>query len=316
MQRCAMSSPRFALPDLRHAWAEAQHSPYLTRAWTSHPWLRLLGLIALSIVFMIVGVTGLGAVLTLSGVPMPDLSAPIPDAPFRLNGEIGFMAVLATSLMLLAVAILFAAMIVYRRAGPEFLWPGRTFSPGLLLAGFGIMAAVSVVLLGVSFLFEPATAPAPILNPEHPLNTRLAYAGWAVVLLLIAALAEEIVFRAVLLKITAGLTQRLWLICVLNAVLFSAIHLDPDPTAFVARALSGFIWTWAALRLGGIEFAVGAHLANNLLIAWLIEPMSSAALPGQAIPPIHLIFEVVTAVVVLAAVEWTARRRRTTEVAV
>ena len=314
MQRCAMSSSRFALPDLRHSWAEAQHSPYLTRAETTHPWLRLLGLIALSIVFMIVGVLGLGAVVALSGAQMPDLSGPIPDAPFRLNGEIAFMAVLAALLMILAVAILFAAMIVYRRAGPEFLWPSRTFSPRLLLAGFAIMAAVSVVLLGVNLLFESAPTPAPILNPEYPLDTRLAYAGAAVVLLLIAALAEEIVFRAVLLRVTAGLTRRLWLICVLNAVLFSAIHLDPDPTAFVARALSGFIWTWAALRLGGIEFAVGAHLANNLLIALLIEPMSSAAMPGQAIAPIYLVFEVVTVAVVFVAVEWIARARRPTEV--
>ncbi|MGV9010567.1 CPBP family intramembrane glutamic endopeptidase [Brevundimonas sp.] len=311
-----MSSPRFSLPDLRHCWAEAANSPYLTRAYTRRPWLKLLGLLGLSFAFMIVGGLGVRAVLALSGVMMPDLVGAIPDGTLRLDGEIGFMALLAVSLMLLAVAVLFAAMIVYRRAGPEFLWPGRSFSPRLLLAGFGIMAAVSVVLLGVSVLFEPATAPAPILNPDYPLNSRLAYAGAAVVLLLIAALAEEIVFRAVLLRVTAGLTRRLWLICLLNAVLFSAIHLDPDPTAFVARALSGFIWTWAALRLGGIEFAVGAHLANNLLIVWLIEPMSSAALPGQAIPPIYLVFEVVTVAVVFVAVERIARRRRTTEIAV
>ncbi len=310
MQRCAMSSPRFALPDLRHSWTAAHHSPYLTRATTDHPWLRLAALIAVSIVFMIVGVLGMGAIIALSGVPLPDFNEALPDGPSRLSGEIAFMAFLAASLMVLAVAILFAAMIVYRRAGPEFLWPGRTFSPRLLLAGFGIMAAVSVVLLGIDLLFQPTTAPAPILNLDYPLDARLAYAGWAMLLLLIAALAEEIVFRAVLLKVTAGLTRKLWLICALNAVLFSAIHLDPDPTAFVARALSGFVWTWAALRLGGIEFAVGAHLANNLLITWLIEPMSSAALPGQAIPPIYLIFEVVTAVVVLAAVEGLARRPR------
>lgn len=88
MQRCAMSSSRFALPDLRHSWSEARHSPYLTRAHTSHPWLKLLGLLALSFVFMVVGVLGLGAVVALSGAQMPDLSGSIPDAPFRLNGEI------------------------------------------------------------------------------------------------------------------------------------------------------------------------------------------------------------------------------------
>jgi hypothetical protein len=70
------------------------------------------------------------------------------------------------------------------------------------------------------------------------------------------------------------------------------------------------VWTWAALRLGGIEFAIGAHWANNLLIALLAEPMSEAAAVGQKIPAVYLIPEFVIAVVIVLATEWIVRRRR------
>ena len=123
-----------------------------------------------------------------------------------------------------------------------------------------------------------------------------------------AAAGEEIAFRGVLLRITAGLTQRLWLILLINGLLFSAVHWDPDPVAFVARAASGMVWCWAALRLGNLAFAIGAHLANNLFIALLLAPISEAALPGQGIPVEVLGLEAVSLLAVLIAVELLARR--------
>ena len=92
-------------------------------------------------------------------------------------------------------------------------------------------------------------------------------------------------------------------------MLFSAIHLDPDPVAFVARAASGMIWAWAALRLGNLAFAIGAHLANNLFIALLLAPISEAAVPGQALPLSTLGLEAVSLLVVLIFIELLARRR-------
>lgn len=41
---------------------------------------------------------------------------------------------------------------------------------------------------------------------------------------------------------------------------------EPDGAA-------GLAYGWAALRLGGLEFAIGAHMANNLVLAWFVGGM-------------------------------------------
>jgi hypothetical protein len=43
------------------------------------------------------------------------------------------------------------------------------------------------------------------------------------------------------------------------------------------------------LRLGGIEFAVGAHAANNILILLFIQPMSLKPDPPHGFPPETLV---------------------------
>ena len=147
---------------------------------------------------------------------------------------------------------------------------------------------------------------------SQPLDARLTYAGAAAAGLLVAAAGEEIAFRGVLLRMTGGLTRSLIVVLRLNGVLFSAIHMDPDPVAFAARATSGMVWAWAALRLGSLAFAIGAHLANNLFIALLLAPISVAAVPGQAMAPEGLAIQATTLLVVLIFVELLARRRGAT----
>ena len=88
-----------------------------------------------------------------------------------------------------------------------------------------------------------------------------------------------------------------------------ALHLDPDPVAFVARALSGAIWTWAAIRLGGLEFAIGAHLANNLMICLFWQPLSAMEV-GRDSDWIELAPELFVAVVMLIVIERLANRPR------
>lgn len=319
-----MDSPPESSPirnTLRTVFAEAGRSAFITHEPTNRPWLRLLGLVALSGIIIVGLVSVLGAVIALLATVSPALissdllSEAIPDTPDRLYRESAFLIVLATTLGALALSILTAAAIVYGRPTAAFQWPGRKPSLSLLASGFVIMALGSLALWPIGWLIEGGIDPAPILNPDYLLGSRLTYAAIAALMLLIAAAAEEIVFRGVLLRILGGLTQRAWLLVLINGVLFSLIHLDPDPAAFVARAVSGMVWTWAALRLGGIEFAIGAHWANNLLIALLAEPMSEAASADQKIPAVYLIPELIIAVVMVIATEWIVRRRRAAETA-
>lgn len=293
----------------------ARHSPFLTFRPVDRPWLRLIGIVALSAALIVAVSAGLGLLTGALTTALPDLISSalltdaIPEGPRRLYQESAFLVLLATVLGAMGLAVLTAAAVFHRRPFEVFQWPARKPSWNLLGGGFVVMAVSSLALWPVGWLIEGRIDPAPVLNPAYLLDSRLIYAGVATVMLLIAAAAEEIVFRGVLLRVLGGLTRHVWLILLINGVLFSLIHLDPDPAAFVARAVSGMVWTWAALRLGGIEFAIGAHWANNLLIALLAEPMSEAASVDQQTSAVYLLPELVIALVMIVAVEVIARRR-------
>jgi hypothetical protein len=300
------------------AWSRAadaaRQGPYVAGAQTTRPWLRLLLFVLLSAAFMVTAVVGLGALAALA-----DASGWIDLEMFddaftarNLTDEATFIAGIAGVLFSLAISLLLAAMIVYQRGPGAFLWPRPGGGIGLFLIGFAVMFLVALALWpGMIWLSPGGTA--PVLDPADPLRDRLIYAGAAAIGLLFAAAAEEIVFRGVLLRITGGLTRSLIFILLVNGVLFSAVHLDPDPVAFVARAASGMVWAWAALRLGSLAFAIGTHLANNLFIALLLAPISVAALPGQPMALEGLAVQAATLIVVLVFVELLARRRGATQ---
>lgn len=301
---------------LRSAFTEAGCSPFIAHRPVSRPLLRLIAILLLSAVLIVGFVALLGLLVGLLApsailqLPANFLSEAIPDTAERLYRESIFLSALAAILGGMALAILGAAAIVRWRSFSDLLWPGRRPSWRLLTGGFLFMAVAGLALWPFTWLIEGQMEPGPVFNPHYLAESRLIYAGVAAVMLLLAAAAEEIVFRGVLLRVLGGLTRRAWLIVLINGLLFSLIHLDPDPAAFVARAVSGMVWAWAALRLGGIEFAVGAHWANNLLIALFGEPMSEAASVDQHIAAIYLIPELAVAVLMLIATEWIVRRRQ------
>jgi membrane protease YdiL (CAAX protease family) len=298
------------------AFAEAGQSPFLTYQPVTRPLLRLLGIVAFSTAGLVTLITLLGLGLSAGTEAAPALlshemlSQPIPDSPDRLHRESAFLVILAFTLMGAALVILAAASIMHDRPISDFQWPGRKPSLQLLLSGFVLMVLVSLLLWPAGWLIEGRISPAPILNNLYTLDSRLLYLLVASLMVFIAAAAEEIVFRGIVLRTLGGLTRKAWLLVLLNGLLFSMLHLDPDPVAFVARAVSGAVWTWAALRLAGIEFAIGAHCANNLVIVLLGAPMSDAAAVDQRISAVYLLPELVSAVIIVTATEVIARRRR------
>ncbi len=289
---------------------EARDGPYVDGARARQPWLKLLLFVLLAAAFLVVVAAG-SSVVAAVGYERGWLDIGMFEDGFRASSlaeESTFLAILAGFLFALAMAVLLAAMIVYQRRIGAFLWPAPGGSLALFLSGFAVMFLIALVLWPIANWMEPG-GPGPLLDPAEPLDARLTYAGAAAAGLLIAAAAEEIAFRGVLLRVTGSLTRSLIVILLANGVLFSAIHLDPDPVAFTARAASGMVWAWAALRLGNLAFAIGAHLANNLFIALLQAPISEAAIPGQNIPLEALGLQAVSLIVVLLAVEVLAQRR-------
>lgn len=290
------------------ALAAAAQSSLTTWFKVERPWLRLVGFALMAV--LLVGITTF--VLALGILPFPALRdqladlAPLPDTPFRLIGESLQTLVFAAAIGAVAFGILQAAAMTYRRPLKDFLWPGRRFDAGQLGIGFLAMACISIITIPFYLATGSEWAP-PILDPQYLDRTRLIYVLAMVAGLLVAAAAEEVVCRGVLLRLTGLITRRPLVLCLINGVVFSAIHLDPDPIAFIARALSGGVWTWAALRLGGLEFGIGAHLANNLIISLFWQPFSEASTDRDS-AWIDLAPEVLAAVVMIVMVERLATR--------
>jgi membrane protease YdiL (CAAX protease family) len=295
-------------PQIDLALAEAAQSPLTAGMAVVHPWRRLATFVLLAGVLMMV--MAFAVTLAITGLPgMREQAAspgPLPDGPLTLIGESLQVVLFASILGGAAFGILLAAAVTYRRPLKDFLWPRRRFDPAQMGIGFLAMACACIITIPIYLAMGSQWDP-PILDPQYLDRTRPIYVAAMVGGLLVAAAAEEVVCRGVLLRLTGLITRRPLILCLINGLVFSAIHLDPDPVAFVSRAVSGGIWTWAALRLGGLEFAIGAHLANTRIIALFWQPFSQAGVSRDS-AWIDLAPEVLTTVIMLVIVERLARR--------
>lgn len=297
--------PGFAAP-----FTEASQSPMTAPLLARRRWLRLLVFIPAAAASVLAVMVAMVIVIEL--VPAlrdrtADSGLQLENTPLRLIEESIQTLMFGGMVGAAAFGLLVAACLVWRRPLKDFLWPGRSFDLRLFGVGFllvlSIQAAWALYDLASGGPWRP-----PVLDPYYAADTRILYALAMVGGLLAGAAAEEIIFRGVLLRVTGVLTRRATLLCLINGLLFSAIHLDPDPLSFLIRWVAGMGWTWAALRLGGLEFAIGGHFANNLFIALVWSPFSALIQVREA-NWISLASELITMVIVVTVVEWLARRR-------
>ncbi len=173
-----------------------------------------------------------------------------------------------------AVGFVFAAGAIHHRKIIDYVNDGEPIRWRLLLGGLVLVGAVMSAIVVASALMGQAID-APLWKVSPNLVGRALYGTMAVGLLVLAAAAEELVFRGWLLKQSAAYVRDPIVLMILNGLLFAAIHLDPNLDAFLVRAAMGAGLTWMTLRLGGIELGVGAHAANNAVILLLLRPMTT-----------------------------------------
>ncbi len=259
-------------------------------------------LLVLVVAFIVLAVTGVALGLSPEQLEAAqDLGSP------------GALVVLGALLAGLGAIILLAARLAYGRPLASFLWP-QGFRLRLLLGGLLVAVPAMLAALLVSLLFALVTgqdlglrdaggaADLPLLEGDF------AYLGAAVISMALVALGEEAIFRGVLLQMLAAWFRRALTALVLAAIVFSALHGDPDPVAFGMRVIMGLTLGWATLRLGGIEFAVGLHFVHNLLLILLV-PAGEALQTGREMPASAILSQLAEAAVAVAAVELLARRR-------
>jgi membrane protease YdiL (CAAX protease family) len=222
--------------------------------------------------------------------------------------QVGFLlSLLAAANGGMALAFVGVAAVLHHRKLLSYFTAAPRFRWRLMVLGLGLFAVVIGPLLVASAALDPKAPGAPILAVSPALAGRLAYAAMVVVLLLLAATAEELVFRGWLLKVTGAFLGDPRIVLVVSGVLFSAIHFDPNLDAFLVRMAMGIGFAWMTLRLGGIEFAIGAHAANNILILLFLQPMSLKPEPPHAFRPEALIIAPLMAAGYVAMAEVAAR---------
>lgn len=242
-----------------------------------------------------------------AGFPVNVLGGEMAGLPRLLISSVYIFEV-GIGLAAAALGLLLAARLIFRRPLRSWITAAPRFRLSLL--AWGVAAgAVAIAVLNLISAFAPTTGgEAPILDPAYPVKDRLAYVAASGLGFLIAAWAEEVVFRGYLLQQVSAFTRRLWLVLLINGLVFALFHLEFDPGALAARALLGMVFAWATLRLGGLEFGIGAHAAQNLGVALFGEVLLPTS-PQTTVKLADLGYEVVLAVTIVACVEWLYRRR-------
>jgi len=175
----------------------------------------------------------------------------------------------------LALAFVAVAAVLSRHALLDYVTVARRVRWRLLGAGLALWTVVFGPLVAVQCLLTPGAPPMPTVTIAPDLLGRGVYVIAVLALMIPAAAAEELMFRGWLLRQTAALLRRPFPLIGLTAIVFSAIHLDFSPDAFLTRALMGAGFAYMTLRLGGIEFSTGVHAAHNILIILFLEPLTA-----------------------------------------
>ncbi len=175
------------------------------------------------------------------------------------------LAALAFGLLLVARPLLHRTIRSFNTTARRIRWGHLVFG----LVSMGLVCGLLVLADRLLWPQDSDLSRSP-LSWDAGAGLKLTYFAAAAFGILLAAWAEEVLFRGWVLQQTGAFTRNLPLILGLQAALFSLAHLSPDPGAFAIRVFVGLAYGWAALRLGGLEFAVGAHMANNLILAWFV----------------------------------------------
>jgi membrane protease YdiL (CAAX protease family) len=106
-----------------------------------------------------------------------------------------------------------------------------------------------------------------------------------------ATSAEELLFRGYLLQALGLRTRRTWLLVGISALVFGAMHMaNTEVGAGPALIFTYYVGFGAFLALitlrdNRLELAIGAHAANNLFVALVVNATTPRCLPAPSGKP-------------------------------
>jgi uncharacterized protein len=144
---------------------------------------------------------------------------------------------------------------------------------------WGLMALSALVVGGLGLALTLTLDPAGTGDILARVD-RFSLQEWALlvvaygVAISIQAGFEEVFVRGWLMQQVARFVPSALGVVAITALIFSILHTGhPGWATYVASGLFGLAFGWSAVRLNGLEAAIGAHIANNLTGALLAGQM-------------------------------------------
>ena len=286
-------------------------TPYhrLAREHPDHEWWKLpvAGLIGAVGYLVVTAVLGAGLAIVLLVTMANDPEAFDRWIDELVSGAIDSPWVLAV--MLASIALMLPAVLLSVLAtGPRpvgylssvegrlrWRWLARVTAVAFVLYGAVIVASLALGLGG------EATAPSLA-------DDALLYVVIALLLVPVQATAEEYVFRGYLFQLVGAWTRFAIVPVLVSTPLFVAGHLYEfwglvDVTIFALMA------SYLVIRTGGLEAAIAAHVANNLVL-FTLEAFNVVLVTTGEYGPVDVLPTLLTSVVFVLVVEQMARSAR------
>ncbi len=167
----------------------------------------------------------------------------------------------------------------------------------------GICSLVAAAVYGIVIVALVLTD-----GPVHMSWDNQAAFGILIVLATVPlqATAEEVVFRGHLMQMVANWTRWTVIPVVLSTLLFVAGH-TYDLWGLVDVGIFGLTAAMLAIRTGGLEAPIAAHVANNVVLL-IIETATTASPSSGDMGPLDLWPTVLTSALMLAICEVLVRR--------
>jgi membrane protease YdiL (CAAX protease family) len=217
-----------------------------------------------------------------------------------------FYPVTAVVFLLLLIGCMAAARIVHgKRPGDIFGdWRWSAFAGGFLL---WLVVVVAGAL--IDYLITPAGF-SITLSRETPKLALLALGGLA-----IQTLAEEFIFRGYLTQGLLLAIKRPLPTALVSGMIFGAVHIPNGIPQAANATLFGIVMALLAIRMRGIAFTYGLHLANNFAAAVVLVSSNdvfhgSPAIFTQNTPRLMWWDAVVGTLGLVLVAAWMLRPRR------
>ncbi|OYN93848.1 hypothetical protein CGZ96_20950 [Enemella evansiae] len=273
-----------------------QHTEFLNRRSPS----RGRALAGLAVLVAALLGTGLLLVVTVLGLGLGRFF--LTDQQ-REPGAVGLLLTAAAVPLMMLPATLLAARVGLRLA-PWQVWSvaGRFRFDRY----FRAVCAAAVVVLGVTALQTWLRPAAGILNADWDSAALLAP---LLLVVMVQTLAEELLFRGVLVQLVGSVIGGRLIATVIASVLVSVIfalsHGITSPWVLTGQFLAGMLWLWLTQRTGGVETTAGAHAVWN---AVLMGSLLLGARPSSGTGPMVAVEALLVDVLVVAGVYLTVAR--------